>query len=201
MNVSTLIAKRYLFAKKSRNVINLISFISFFGLLVSSASLVIILSGFNGIQKYVEDTYGKHAADIYLTPKNGGIISENHPVFDNLKDLSEIKYYTKSIEETALLKFENQWVTTTVKGINSTVFELENWQESIVSGTGELYFNNLPTIIIGQQIKFQLQIPTDFMSEIKVYTISKQEKLSIQNQKSLKIIDSYMGENFLLTQK
>jgi len=185
MNVSTLIAKRYLFAKKSRNVINLISFISFFGLLVSSASLVIILSGFNGIQKYVEDTYGKHAADIYLTPKSGKIIPGNHPVFDTLNELNEIKYYTKSIEETALLKFENQWATTTVKGINSTVYELENWKESIVSGDGKLYFNNLPAIILGPQIKFQLQIPSDFRSEIKVYSISRQEKLSIQNQNSL----------------
>lgn len=185
MNVSTLIAKRYLFAKKSRNVINLISFISFFGLLVSSASLVIILSGFNGIQKYVEDTYGKHAADIYITPQNGKIIPENHPVFDTLNQLKEIKYYTKSIEETALLKFGNQWATTTVKGINSNVYNLEDWKESIISGDGKLYFDNLPAIILGPQIKFQLQIPADFISEIKVYSVSRQEKLSVQNQNSL----------------
>ena len=55
MNISNFISKRYLFAKKSRNIINLISLISLFGLLVSAASLVVILSGFNGIQKYVED--------------------------------------------------------------------------------------------------------------------------------------------------
>ena len=73
MNVSSFIAKRYLFAKKSRNIINLISLISFIGILVSTASLVIILSGFNGIQKYVEDVYGKFAADLYVYPKTGKI--------------------------------------------------------------------------------------------------------------------------------
>ena len=71
MNVSSFIAKRYLFAKKSRSIINVISFISFFGLLISSAALVIILSGFNGIQFFVEEMYGNYSADLFITPSNG----------------------------------------------------------------------------------------------------------------------------------
>ena len=81
MNISNFIARRYLFAKKSRNVINLISFISFLGLLVSAASLIIILSGFNGIQKYVEDVYGKFAAGLYVYPKTGKYIKETDLIF------------------------------------------------------------------------------------------------------------------------
>ena len=65
MNVSSFIAKRYLFAKKSRNIINIISFISFFGLLVSSAALVIILSGFNGIQFFDIFRIGEFAVNTY----------------------------------------------------------------------------------------------------------------------------------------
>ena len=80
MNISTFIARRYLFAKKSRNIINLISFISLFGLFVSSAALIIILSGFNGIQQYVEQMYGRHSPDIYIEPLKGKIINKDHPV-------------------------------------------------------------------------------------------------------------------------
>ena len=86
MNVSNFIAKRYLFTKKSRNIINLISFISFLGLLVSSASLVIILSGFNGIQEYVEDVYGKFAADLYAFPKNGNIIKKSDSLYQIIRN-------------------------------------------------------------------------------------------------------------------
>ena len=75
MNVSTFIAKRYLFSKKSRNIINVISIISFLGIFISSSALVIILSAFNGIQEYVEDMYGGHAADMYVEPEKGKIIN------------------------------------------------------------------------------------------------------------------------------
>ena len=84
MNVSTFIAKRYLFSKKSRNIINVISLISFFGILLSAASLIIILSAFNGIQYYVEDMYGRHAADLYIDPVNGKKITADHDVFSFL---------------------------------------------------------------------------------------------------------------------
>ena len=67
MNISNFISKRYLFAKKSRNIINLISLISLFGLLVSAASLVVILSGFNGIQKYVEDALAEEIINSKLS--------------------------------------------------------------------------------------------------------------------------------------
>ena len=74
-----------MFAKKSRNIINLISLISLFGLLVSAASLVVILSGFNGIQKYVEDVYGKFAASLYIYPQTGKFIQESDSIFSKLE--------------------------------------------------------------------------------------------------------------------
>ena len=186
MNVSTFIAKRYLFAKKSRNIINLISFISFFGLFVSAASLIIILSGFNGIQKYVEDMYGKHAADLYIKPLRGKIISSNNPIFQKIDDLKNIKYYTKVIEETALLKFEDRWASANIKGIDSNVYIKENWNNSIIDGSSELFFRGLPTIIVGYGIQHQLQAPIDlnFLNEIKIYSLSKEKKISIQNKSS-----------------
>ena len=184
MNVSTFIAKRYLFAKKSRNIINLISFISFFGLFVSAASLIIILSGFNGIQKYVEDMYGKHAADLYVKPIQGKIITNTHPIFRKIDSLKNIKYYTKVIEETALLKFEEKWASATIKGIDSNVYQNENWNNSVIDGSSELFFRGFPTIILGYGIQHQLQAPVDlnFINEIKIYSLSKNKKISIQNK-------------------
>ena len=85
MNISNFISKRYLFSKKSRNVINLISLISLTGLLVSAASLIVILSGFNGIQKYVEDVYEKFSASIYVYPKTGKLINQTDSIFFLLK--------------------------------------------------------------------------------------------------------------------
>ena len=49
------IAKRYLFARKSHNVINIISIISAAGIAIGCAALVIILSIYNGFDALVRD--------------------------------------------------------------------------------------------------------------------------------------------------
>ena len=159
MNISNFISKRYLFAKKSRNIINLISLISLFGLLVSAASLVVILSGFNGIQKYVEDVYGKFSASLYIYPQTGKFIQESDPIFSKLELNSQIKYYSKIIEETAMLKFENKWATATVRGIDSTTYNKKNWSSNLIEGNGKLYIENYPKILLGYGIQNELQIP------------------------------------------
>ena len=188
MNVSTFIAKRYLFSKKSRNIINLISFISFFGLFVSSAALIIILSGFNGIQQYVENMYGKHSADIFIKPLKGKTISNQDPIFETINHIPEIKYFNKTIEETVLLKFNDQWTSAILKGIDSSIYRKEKWNESIIDGQSSLYFRGLPIIILGYGIQNKLQAPIDFnfLNEIKVYSLDRNQKLSIQNKKILK---------------
>ena len=184
MNISTFIARRYLFAKKSRNIINLISFISLFGLFVSSAALIIILSGFNGIQQYVEQMYGRHSPDIYIEPLKGKIINKDHPIFEKIRVNNNIKYFSKVIEETALLKFEDKWTSAIIKGLESNVYKTEKWEESIIEGQGSLYFRGLPTIILGYGIQNQLQAPIDlnFLNEIKVYSLPRNKRISIQNK-------------------
>ena len=48
MNLPFFIAKRYLFAKKSHNVINIISLISAAGIGIGSMALIVILTVYNG---------------------------------------------------------------------------------------------------------------------------------------------------------
>ena len=188
MNVSNFISKRYLFAKKSRNIINLISLISLFGLLVSAASLVVILSGFNGIQKYVEDVYGKFSASLYIYPQTGKFIQENDSIFSKLELNNKVKYYSKIIEETAMLKFENKWVTAKVRGIDTTTYNKLNWSSNLIEGDGKLYIENYPKILLGYGIQNELQIPynENINNEIKIFSISNKKQLSIQNQSLLK---------------
>ena len=53
MHLSYFIARRYLFAKKSHNVINIISLISAIGIAVGSCALIIVLSIYNGFEEVV----------------------------------------------------------------------------------------------------------------------------------------------------
>ena len=104
--------------------------------MVSAASLVVILSGFNGIQKYVEDVYGKFSASIYVYPLSGKFIAEHDSIFSVIKLNNQVKYYSKVIEETAMLKFENKWVTATIKGVDSNTYNKKTWSLNLIEGNG-----------------------------------------------------------------
>ena len=182
MNLSSFIAKRYLFAKKSRNIINVISFISFFGLLVSSASLVIILSGFNGLQFFVEEMYGNYSADLFVTPIDGKSIEKTHPIYKDLfiqqKDLS----LSKVIEETVMIKKESRWITAKVKGVDTSVYNHSFFESSLTEGNGSLYFNGYPMVLLGYGLQDQLQVSSDprYLNDIQIYGLSRKKKLSVQ---------------------
>ena len=188
MNVSTFIAKRYLFSKKSRNIINIISIISFLGIFISASALVIILSAFNGIQEYVEDMYGRHAADMYIEPEKGKMISADDHLFSYLNEYKKNINYFKQIQETSMLKYDKRWVAATVIGLDSVLFQNQNWEHDLTQGKADLYFKSFPAIILGYGLQHQLQadLNQNFMSEISMYSVNKDQKVSVQNQSVLR---------------
>ena len=50
--LSLYIAKRYLFSKSSNNAINIITIIAAIGVIIGSAALFIVLSGFAGLKRF-----------------------------------------------------------------------------------------------------------------------------------------------------
>ena len=54
MQLSLFISKRYLFSKRNRNAVNIISFVSVVAFAVSTAALVVVLSVFNGNSMYID---------------------------------------------------------------------------------------------------------------------------------------------------
>jgi lipoprotein-releasing system permease protein len=48
LKVAYYIARRYLFSKKSKNVVHLVSYASMIGVAIGTAALIIVLSVFNG---------------------------------------------------------------------------------------------------------------------------------------------------------
>ena len=73
MNLSFYIAKRYLFAKKSHNAINVISGISVCGVALATLALVCTLSVFNGFQDLVSTMFTAFDPEIKITAANGKV--------------------------------------------------------------------------------------------------------------------------------
>ena len=98
MNTTFFIARRYLFAKKSHNVINIISAISAAGIAVGCAALVIILSIYNGFDDLLKGMFESYTPDVVVTPQTGKVFTPDSSVMAALAARTEVASVSEVLE-------------------------------------------------------------------------------------------------------
>ena len=101
MRLAAFIAGRYLFAKKSHNVINIISAISAIGMAVGTAALIIILSIYNGFDSLIRSMMGTVEPDLLITPTSGKVFVPQGDTYDWIYDQPEVTGMCCILEENA----------------------------------------------------------------------------------------------------
>jgi len=87
------IALRYLFSKKTINLINIIAGISAFGVLIASAALIIILSVFNGLEDILIKQFNTFDPELRIDLKEGRYFEINDSLKQILNEEKNIKTY------------------------------------------------------------------------------------------------------------
>ena len=99
------ISRRYLFAKKSHNAINIITAISVVVVAVGTLALILILSVFNGLEDLITSLYNSVEPDIEISPVKGKYIDLEAFPMEKIKSDPSIAYYSEVIEDMALAKY------------------------------------------------------------------------------------------------
>ena len=115
MKLSLYIAKRYLFAKKSRNAINVISSISVAGVTVGTMALIIVLSVFNGLETLVRSIFNTFDPDLKITPVEGKTFVPDTAALSLLSDINGVACYSLCVEENALLRYGDKQYVAAIK--------------------------------------------------------------------------------------
>lgn len=118
MNIALYFAKRYLFSKKTVNAVNIISGISVVGVLVSSASLIIILSFYNGLEKLILSMYSAFTPELRIEPTQGKGFVADTAITTTLKGVKEVSTYREVLQERVLLRYGNAQYIGVIKGIS-----------------------------------------------------------------------------------
>ena len=179
MNFPFHIAKRYLFSKKSHNIINIISGIAVVGITFSTTALIIILSAFNGLEGLVSDLYNSFDSDIKITLKEGKTFDKNLFPEEELKALNETAFYTSVIEEVVMLKHDENWLTANIKGVEESFLSMSQLDTFLTEGHMDIFSNERPEAIIGLGIQSQLLVPSDdiFDNVITVSGLLREKKI------------------------
>lgn len=130
----------------------MITRISVIGIAVITASLVILLSAFNGIESMIEKLYSDFDTDITIRSSVGKTFSEKQLDFSSLNKIEGVANYSKAIEEVVVLKHEKKWVNAILIGVDSAFLEITKMSEHMVDGKPILIGKNGDFAVIGASL-------------------------------------------------
>lgn len=172
------IARRYLFSKKSTNVINIISAISVTGVAVTTMALVIVMSVFNGFHDLVASFFTSFDPQISVVPAKGKAVAADDPLLTQMKKLPEVQVSTECVEDLALAMYGDKQAMVTVKGVENNFDSLTNIRD-ILYGDGDftLQAANLQYGIPGIRLAQTLGIGAQWDGFLKIYAPKREGQL------------------------
>ena len=138
MRLPLFIANRYLLAKKSHNLINIITWISILGISVGSFALIVVLSAFNGLEKVISSMNNRLTPDLQIAPVKGKTIDLTAFPMGKLSDIQGVDYVIPTITEDALFRANDKQHIGQVKGVGVAYQEIDQINEIVYGENGLL---------------------------------------------------------------
>ena len=181
MNLPFFIAGRYLFAKKSHNVINIISAISSAGMAVGTAALIIILSVYNGFDSIVRSMLGSVEPDLMVTPAEGKVFVPEGDAYSWLYDQPEVSTICAVLQENVFISYDGQQRVATAKGVDAIYEEESPLRDHLRDGDFILHRGDVPLACVGAGLAYGMGINPRFVSPLEIYFPSRKENISLSN--------------------
>ncbi len=169
MNFPLYIAKRYVRSKSSQNAVNIINFITFLVIVIGSAALFIVLSGFAGLKTFSLSFTNSFDPELKALPATGKFFEITPDQEEKLKTIAGLAHYSKEIEEKVYLEHREKNHIAYIKGIDSnyasviqvdSILYIGDWtinEQQVVSGIG---IANILSVTINQ-----------FRSPLQIYAV------------------------------
>ena len=180
MNLSLYIAKRYLFSKKSHQVINIISGVAIAGIALATAAMICTLSVFNGFQGLVAKQFTAFDPDIKVTAAKGKSFANDSREVSSVAELEGIETVSFSVEDKALVMLEGKQAMATIKGVDSNFTRLTNIGDALHgNGTFLLQDDINSYAVIGAELMSELGVGIHFTTPLEVYAPNRGRKINL----------------------
>ena len=184
MRLAPFIAVRYLFARKSHNVINIISAISAIGMAVGTAALIIILSVYNGFDSLIRSMMSTVEPDLLITPSSGKVFVPEGDVYDWIYDQPEVLSMCCILEDNVFISYDGSQGLARAKGVDWIYADESPLADHIRNGEFRLYKGDVPQSVVGGTLAYEMGINPRFLSPIEMYYPSRTKRISIADPRS-----------------
>ena len=175
MNLPFKIARRYLFAKKSTNAINLITGISVLGLSIGTAALILVLSVFNGFEDLIQGLFSNFNPDVKITAVRGKTFVPDSASLEKIRGLEGVEAVSLTLEEVAFFQYEDNQDFGILKGVDSNFHKINHIDSTVLEGRYTFTQGGREAAVlgIGMRNKLKVDVGNPFAS-MSVYMPKRQ---------------------------
>ncbi len=162
--LSTLIARRFLFSPKSHSVINVISRVSMVAVGIPVAAMVILMAVFSGFDDLIRRMYRDFDPDLSVQPAEGKVFDPRTLDVEAIGALEGVAATSLMLEESALVEYRGRQTVATVRGVDSLfgrVVPLERMMYAGRWGDGG--------VVVGQGIAYEMGIRVGAAERMRFY--------------------------------
>lgn len=182
MNLPLKIARRYLFAKKSTNAINIITGISVTGIAIGTAALVLVLSVFNGFEDLILGLFSKFNPDVKVTASVGKTFVPDTVKLAKIKALAGVEYVSQTLEEIAFFQYRESEDFGTLKGVDNLYHKVTGIDSMIFEGGYRFREGDRNLAVLGGGMRNKLQVNIEDPFELLQVFMAKKESTGTLEQ-------------------
>ena len=181
MGLSSTIAWRYLFSKKSHSAINIISMVSVCGVALTTMALICTLSVYNGFQELIATLYSTLDPDIKIEPIKGKTFDISDTLFTDISKWENIEVWSPVLEENVLLVYRDKQMPALMKGVSDNFGQLTEIDKILLDGNFMLRDSIVGYATIGVGIANQLETGARFVHPLQFYTPKRNVRVNMVN--------------------
>lgn len=154
-------AWRYFRARKSTNAINIIAWVSVTAILIGTASLIVILSAFNGFEGLVKSLYSSFYTDLRVVPVAGKSMKVGQETLARLDSIPGLRAACRVAEERALLQHGDYQAIVQIKGVDRNYPMVAGVPMHILRGAFQTGTSEEPRMVLGAGVENAIGLLSD----------------------------------------
>lgn len=152
MNLPSFIARRYLFARRRKTIITIISWISLAGIAVGSAALVVVLSVYNGIGQLTQGLFNVFDPELVVAPVEGKSFRCTTIDYDAVCQTAGVTAVSQVVEENAWVTNGSLEAIVSLRGVDTAYATLTGLDTLLYEGQYVLQREGQYFVLLGSQL-------------------------------------------------
>ena len=163
------IACRYLFSRKDRTVVNLISWISLVGITVSTMALIVVMSVYNGIGQLTQSLFNVFDPELLVEPAHGKTFRTSQIDYSAVVGMDGVSSVSQIVEENAWLTMRQAESIVQLRGVDDTYGTASGLDTFIFQGEYLLKEDSYYFLLFGWNIVSRLGINSMTNTPVSVH--------------------------------